>query len=108
MGEESAGAGSEEDFEELRVFLEGQRARHRRVIATMLGGSAALVAGGAALLLTGRGGVAGGFLLALGALGVGRALLSAWTDIDTRDRGEFEAMKEELDRDLEKKLGGAP
>lgn len=105
------GADTDEDFEELRVFLQGQRARHRRMIAIMLAGGLVLAAAGIALLLVRPEGsvrIAGVFLVGLGGLGVARGLLSALTDIDTKDRGEFEAMQAELERDIEKKVGGEP
>lgn len=95
---------TEDDFEELRAFLASQGQRHKKLILILVGVGMVCLLLGTVGLWTGFSTLASGFLLAIGALLCVRGALSAWTDIDTRDRGEFEAMAREIEADMEKKL----
>lgn len=93
-----------EEFEELRVFLELQKQRHRKLIVILLGLGALLLSLGCIGFWNGFSSVASAFLAAMGILLCVRGTLSAFTDVDTRDRGEFEAVAREIEADMEKKL----
>lgn len=93
-----------EDFEELRAFLKFQKQRHRKLISILLGVGVMFLLLGGLGFFWGFSPVASGFLLAMGCLLCVRGTLSAFTDVDTRDRGEFEAVAREIEADMEKKL----
>ena len=100
-----AGDLAEEDFEELRWFRAEQRARHRRLLRGLWLLGAGLVIGGVAVASLGHSAVGAGTLAVLGALTWARAALSAFTDYDTRDRGAFDAARQQLEAEMERKVG---
>ncbi|MFH1809918.1 MAG: hypothetical protein ABIJ09_14330 [Pseudomonadota bacterium] len=86
----------DDDFPELRELQAMQKKRHRQVIAGLLAGGVASMAGGLAIFgLAGGenpalgGGAVGIVLIGVGAIMIGRALVSAFTDIDTRVRDDL-------------------
>jgi hypothetical protein len=85
---------SEERFPELEEFEAEQHARHRQIVVILALTGVALAGIGAAILLFSDGTpaqVLSAIVLLVGAvLVIGRAGLSWFTDMDTRDRGEFD------------------
>lgn len=98
MGDASDPDSADDSFPELEAFVAAQRQRHRRLIAGMVGASALLLALGGGLLWYAQrmerpGWAIVAFLcLGFGGLGLVRAAISAFTDHDTRDRGEWEGI----------------
>lgn len=95
---------TEDDFEELHAFLASQKQRHQKLISILVGIGIACLLLGVFGLRVEISVFASASLLGIGGLLCVRAALSAWTDIDTRDRGEFEAMAKKIEADMEKKL----
>jgi hypothetical protein len=85
-----------EPFPELLEFQAEQQARHRRIVAAVAGASGVLLIIGVFMVRHGL--VAerieifsfGCIIVGLALVGLGRAAISAWTDIDTRDRRAFD------------------
>jgi hypothetical protein len=86
----------EED--EVAAFLAAEKRRHHKLIAAVIAGSLALLAGGIVCLIIAQNdekvgyAAAGALMTGLGALGLIRAAISGFTDIDTRDRGEWDLV----------------
>ena len=89
--------GRDED-DELAAFITEQKKRHHRLLAAVIAGSVLLLGAGVVCLWIAKtdqriGYVAGGlFMTGLGLLGLIRAAISLLTDIDTRDRGEWDDL----------------
>lgn len=96
-GEHQSEQGSDGD-DEVAAFLAAERRRHLKLIAAVIAGSVVLLAGGVACLIIAQNdekvgyAAAGALMTGLGGLGLIRAAISLFTDIDTRDRGEWEMV----------------
>jgi len=92
---ETGGGASGESFPELDAFLAEQAARHQRLVRRVFVGSLALLAAGIAVFVYADtdqrvGYVAAGLLLiGFGVLGLIRAAVSKFTDVDTRARDDL-------------------
>ena len=90
--QEAPRSSEEESFPELEAFRAVEEKRHKRLIRQVLLASILLCLGGAGVLWLADADAglkyipAGILMLSLGLIGVIRALVSMYTDIDTRDR----------------------
>ena len=84
-----------ESFPELDALKAQLAAKHRRLLVALFSASVVSIAVGVVLVILSqvpeRTGYAlpGMFLICLGVLGIGRAIVSKYTDYDTKDRQEF-------------------
>lgn len=106
-GPTRSGPDAGEDFEEAQVVRQMLRRRHLVLVGTLTLAGVMLVSLGALLVWWDVSPVVGGFCTVFGGLSLVRGALSAFTDIDTRDRKDFEKMQERLAAETARKLGEA-
>jgi hypothetical protein len=100
-------------FPELIEFQAEQRARHRRLILSVVFGSLAfLIVGGGMVrhgLAAEKSGIfaLGCIAIGLGLVGLVRAAISGLTDVDTRDRRHFETEVADLPDENDLRQGPA-
>jgi putative intracellular protease/amidase len=84
--------------DEVAAFVAAEKRRHQKLIAAVVAGSAVLLAAGIVCLIIAQNdekvgyAAAGALMTGLGALGLIRAAISMFTDIDTRDHGEWDMV----------------
>ena len=90
-----------ESFPELDALKAQLAAKHRRLLVALFSASVVSIAVGVVVLVIlsqvpERTGYAlpGMFLICLGVLGIGRAIVSKYTDYDTKDRQELVGVEE--------------
>lgn len=98
---------SDDDFEEAQIVRHMMRRQHRVLVSALLGVGCAMSLGGAFLVWQDLSGLAGACLLVCGVILIVRGALSGLTDIDTRDRKDFEKMQAQLAADTARTLGEA-